>query len=640
MCGIAGILALDRGAAAAALGRMVCAQTHRGPDDEGSEIAEVGGVHAGLGQRRLAIIDLSPTGHQPMTHAGTGDLLTYNGEVYNFPDLRRELEGLGETFRGRSDSEVVLHALARWGEAALERLCGMYALAFVDRRNGRLLLARDPLGIKPLYIAEVGQPGERGHAVLFASEVRAIIASGLVRPEVDPAAAAGMLAFGAVQEPLTIFKGIRAVPPGAAVAIDLAGGKIGRARTVAQWRFPATRPEMDEGAAAAEVERTLETSVREHLVSDRPVGVFLSSGIDSTIVASLAARHTERLRTFTVGFADEPDLSEAPLTRQTAADLGVEHTEVQVTGAEALDATRAWLSALDQPSMDGLNVYVISRAVRRHGIIVALSGQGGDELFAGYSVFTDVLKAARAMRPLAWLPRHMRGGLASLATARRPAAVRFKAADMARSKGGLRELYFHRRRLMSDAQLAGLGLTPGGGAGGLGLDASFMPREALEEDLAIRGDPIATLSRLESRYYLGNTLLRDGDANGMAHGLEIRVPFLDRRMLAAAYAIPGRTLMPHGSADKHILRRAFGRYLRPELANQKKRGFVLPMRRWMQGPLRDQCDAALANLKRSGLVESGGVDAVWRDFQHDPESPIWTRALAMVVLGQYLHDRT
>jgi asparagine synthase (glutamine-hydrolysing) len=629
VCGIAGILSPDPVRARDALARMVPALAHRGPDGEGAVTVEMGGIHAALGMRRLAIIDLSPAGRQPMVHPATGDVLVYNGETYNFADLRAELEREGEGFRGQSDTEVVLHGLARWGPAAVDRVRGMYAWAFLDRRAGRLLLGRDPLGIKPLYMARAGAD------LLFASEVRGLLASGVVPRRIDRAGAASMLAYGAVQEPRTIFEGITAVPPGAVLAIDLAGGRVGEPRVISRWRFPAPDPSMDEARAVGAVRETLEASVRDHLVSDVPVGVFLSSGIDSTIVASLAARHAGRLRTFTVGFSEDPDLSEAPLAHRTAADLGVDHTEITVSGAEGLAGAEGWLSALDQPSMDGLNVYLISGAVRARGIVVALSGQGGDELFGGYSVISDVLRAARALRPLAWLPAGMRGGMAALATAGRAGAVRAKAIDMARARPDLLELYLHRRRLMSAAQLAALGLD----CPSLGLERSCVPPEAMrEEGLLVAGDPVASLSRLESRLYLGNTLLRDGDANGMSHGLEIRVPFLDRHMLELVYSIPGRVLMPRPRAGKHLLRAAFSGLIRPELANQRKRGFVLPMRRWMLGPLREPCEAFLGVLRGSGVVEPAGVDGVWQAFLREPQSPAWTRALTLCVLGRYLHD--
>jgi asparagine synthase (glutamine-hydrolysing) len=629
VCGIAGIIARDSGEVRRALAPMLTCQKHRGPDDEGSEVVELGGWAAGLGQRRLAIIDLTPAGHQPMVHPETGDVLTYNGELYNFQDLRAELEASGVRFRGHSDTEVILHGLARWGPAVIDRLCGMYALAWLDRRNRKLLLTRDPVGIKPLYLSRTPE------RLLFASEVRGLLASGMVERAVDPGAVAGVLAFGAVQEPRTILKGVTTVPRGAVLEFDLSGGTIGEARTVQRWRFPAPDPAVDEARAVGSLRETLDTSVRQHLISDVPVGVFLSSGVDSTILATLAARHTERLRTFTVGFADNPDMSEAPLTEKTARDLGVEHAEIQITGADALETARAWMRSQDQPSMDGLNVYVISKAVRERGIIVALSGQGGDELFGGYPSFAEVPLGVRRMKKITWLPRSVRAGAAVLATARRPAMVRFKAVDMARSRGDVRGLFFHRRRMLSDPQLEALGVS----AAALGLDENFVPHEALEADGEVAGDPVATISRLESRFYMGNMLLRDGDSNGMAHSLEIRVPFLDRRMLDLAYSVPGRVMLPTGRANKHLLRRAFGGMLRPELASQGKRGFTLPLKRWMLGPLRESCEGAVGHLKGTGLVRPQGVDSVWAAFLAEPESPIWSRALTLVVLGQYLKER-
>jgi asparagine synthase (glutamine-hydrolysing) len=294
----------------------------------------------------------------------------------------------------------------------------------------------------------------------------------------------------------------------------------------------------------------------------------------------------------------------------------------------------AWLRALDQPSMDGLNVFVISKAVRAQGVIVALSGQGGDELFGGYPSFTDVPRARALLGRVAWVPRPVRAGLATMATMRRPQVFRQKAADMAGSDGSVLALYLHRRRALSDAQLRELGIE----AAACGLDGYFLPPGAVD-GADTQADAIATISRLESRLYMGNMLLRDGDANGMAHSLEIRVPFLDRRVIDLAYTVPGSVMLPEGKANKHLIRRAFGDLIRPELAGLKKRGFVLPTRRWMMGPLREMCEGALSHLKGTGLLRADGVDWVWRSFLASPESPIWSRALTLVVLGSYLSRR-
>lgn len=630
MCGISGVVARSASLATSALGPMVLSQAHRGPDGQGLQVTDLGDVHVGFGHRRLAIIDLTETGQQPMTHPVTGDVLIYNGELYNHLELKQELEGRGVVFRGSSDTEVILHALVEWGPECVDRLKGMFAFAFLWKSQRRILLARDPLGIKPLYFATL--PG----VFAFASEVRSLVASGLVETEIDRRAMAGLLAYGAVQEPYTIFKQIRALEPGTVQMVELYPATVWTPRVIHRWSIPEPDAAIDERAAVETLRKTLDESVRDHLISDVPVGVFLSAGIDSTIIASLAARHNRNLRTFTVGFADNPDLSESEFTGRTAADLGLQHTDVQVTGAEAVDSTKSWLSSLDQPSMDGFNVYLIAQAVRAQGIKVALSGQGGDELFGGYASFRDVPNLVRTMSRISWLGSDLRGRMASMAMTGRAHAVKEKAGDLFRTNGSAHELYLQRRRLMSDSQLAALGID----STSLGLHRSFIPQETFDAIGAIAGDPVATVSRLESRLYMGNMLLRDGDANGMAHGLEIRVPFLDRRMLEMAYRIPGKIMLPEGKANKHLLRQAFGNFLRPELATMGKRGFILPIRRWMCDSLRPMCEEGLESLKTAGFVEKAGVDAIWQRFLGDPESQIWSRAFTLCVLGMYLKRQT
>src|SRR5262245_27614177 len=318
MCGIAGLLAEDAGLVRDTLPKMVAALAHRGPDDRGELYRPFGEQHLGLGHRRLSVLDLTAAAHQPMVHPGTGSCLVYNGELYNFARLRGELGG--DRFCGTGDTEVLLHALERWGPACLPRLEGMFAFAWLDARGGRLVLARDPLGIKPLYAYQ------RPWLLLFASEVGALLASGLVPHRLDRAAAAGLLAYGAVQQPLSIVESVRAVRPGHSEVF--VPGRAAPASS-AYFAFPPAPADARPADAAGEVRALLDQAVRDHLVSDVPVGVFLSSGLDSTVLAALASRHTPHLRSFTVGFTDQPDLSELGLAAGTARLLGLEHTEIR-----------------------------------------------------------------------------------------------------------------------------------------------------------------------------------------------------------------------------------------------------------------------------------------------------------------------
>jgi asparagine synthase (glutamine-hydrolysing) len=338
---------------------MMAAMVHRGPDDEGYEplpLGGDGGAIAGFGFRRLSILDLSPTGHQPMVNSATGDCLVFNGEIYNFRELRKELESRGVAFRSTGDTEVLLQALSTWGEAALEKLEGMFAFAFYEAKSRRILLARDPLGIKPLYVAQMPD------GLVFASEIRAVLASGLVSSDLDVAGIAGMLAYGAVQSPRTIYDRIRSFPAGASQWLD-AGAASGRVQSHPRryWSFPKTR-QLDGPALAAENVRTLlHFAVLKHLVADVPVGVFLSAGIDSTIIASFAREYTPQVTAFTVGFGAVHGEDEVDLAAATAKSLGVKHVAVQLGAANMPDKWHDWLASMDSPSVDGFNTYVVSR---------------------------------------------------------------------------------------------------------------------------------------------------------------------------------------------------------------------------------------------------------------------------------------
>lgn len=628
MCGISGMICSDLNIVQTACAAMSAAESHRGPDAVGLEVFPFDSQFLGLAHRRLSILDLSPLGGQPMTDPESGNVIVYNGEIYNFAKLRRELEHQGACFRGRSDTEVLLKALSQWGvHDALRRLEGMYAFAFLDARANVLTLARDPLGIKPLYVA-----GTKNCGIAFASEVRALLACGQIAKTLDRRGLAGFLAYGAAQHPFTLFEGVTSLPPGTFQQFTAASGGWTKSAPESFWRFP----ELDHGASECEaldcVRTELELAVRDHLVADVPVGVFLSGGLDSTILAGLAARHNGNTQTFTVGFSDQPDFSETQLAAETAARLGLPHVPINLPGREAEAAVVDWLAAADQPSIDGLNTFVISRAVRKLGIKVALSGLGSDELFGGYPSFRDVPRMARVGRRMAWCPRGVRRGAVAVATARKPRAVARKLSDMMAKGGSLSDLYFHRRRTLSDREMNDLRFSPLS----LGLTPHYQ-HPSLTGGFD-EGDAVRTISELESRFYQGNMLLRDSDVMGMAHGLEIRVPFLDRRLLDTVHALPGSVRLPPRAPGKHLLRGAFTDLLRPDLLDRPKTGFTLPLSRWMLGPLRGVCQQSLRACTEIAELPGPAVRRVWDEFVREPAGPQWTRALSLVALGNYVHS--
>jgi asparagine synthase (glutamine-hydrolysing) len=628
MCGIAGVIGEDRGRVETAVRRVSAAFRHRGPDDHGIEVVPFGDRWLGLAHRRLSILDLSPLGRQPMTHPPSGCRIVFNGEFYNFAALRREFELDGERFRSTSDTEVLLAGVARHGLPFVRRLEGMYAFAVYDPRDTSLTLARDPLGIKPLYTARTAD------GFVFASEVRAVLATGLVPPTPSRAAVAGFLAYGSVQQPLTLFERVRMLPAGSSQVVQPNDDGVTCSSPDVWWTPPRPDPTEASDAELARTTRTLlESAVRSHLLSDVPVGLFLSAGIDSSAVAGLAAREPG-VRAFTVGFSGQPDHDELTMATATARRLALPHTQIVIPCDEAEEAAVEWLVAADQPSMDGLNTFVISRAVRREGIKVALTGLGADELFGGYSSFRDVPRINTVIPAMKWLPAGGRNALVSVATAFRPQSVRDKLADMVRGPGGAASLTLQRRRVVSDRLLHSLGLN----APALGLNADWLPpggEPPTDADLGW------TVSATESRCYQGNMLLRDADANGMAHGLEIRVPFLDQRLVEFVNRLPGRVRFGHRSS-KWLLKAAAADLLPPDLLKRPKTGFTLPLQRWMLGPLRATCEAGFDALRTSGLVSPAGVSAVWHTFLTECRTQpwVWTRALTLAVLGDYLRRMT
>jgi asparagine synthase (glutamine-hydrolysing) len=631
MCGIVGAISLDRNRIEGAVRRAMRAMVHRGPDDEGYELfplsSEANGPACGFGFRRLAIVDLSPLGHQPMINARTGDAIVFNGEIYNFVALREKLLSHGCRFRSSGDTEVLLQALTEWGEDALALLDGMFALAFYHAASRRVLLARDPLGIKPLYTAEIGD------VFAFASEVRALLATRLIPPDLDPAGIAGYLAYGAPQDPLTVHRFIRSMPSATVRWID--AGSLGTpAQSRRYWRFPAAVPAVDETVALDRVRVHIQESVRLQSVCDVPYGVFLSGGIDSGTMAALARAKGEPPLTFAVGYEVPSGGDETAAAAETADYLGTRHYQTIIDNDWVTLQLREWLKAADRPSIDGLNTYIVSGAVKDRGVTVALSGLGADELFGGYPNFRRIPKLQRLLSAIAWLPASVRRAAAAAAVrlAPLPRSKRFKAMDLVSRGASALELAVLSRRLHDDATLALFGFN----AKPLGLSADFLPEAAYAALDTPCHDSFRAISEAEATLYMGNTLLRDADVNGMAHSLEIRVPFLGKNVVDYASSLPGTTRMPPGSAGKHLLRCAFADILPPFVFNRPKSGFSLPFAEWLFGPLRDQCEAAIEALAVCPAIDGEAVRRTWAHYTRDRTETHWSRPLSLVVLGAYL----
>src|SRR3954451_5254826 len=413
MCGIFGIADHKTRVPEGVLERATQSLAHRGPDDSGTIlIQDFAGFRSeiGLGNRRLAILDLSPLGHQPMHDRGTGNWIVYNGEIYNFREVRDELEKLGSTFVSHSDTEVVLRSYARWGEECVERFSGMFDFALWDAREHKLFLARDPMGIKPLYYAQAGS------YFIFASEVRSLLGTGLVPVRIDPAGLTNYLTFGSAYDPLTLIEGINDLPAGNTLT-----WKAGELRKRSYWDLVDSSQSSDgkgqlsaeeDELSSGELRELLEHAVRSQLVSDVPLGVFLSGGIDSSALVSILARGGVTPSTFSLVFR-EADFSEAQHSRAIASKFRTDHHEINVSQTDVLAAIPDALRAMDQPTMDGINTYFLSRETRKAGVKVALSGLGGDEVFGGYGTFRTVPRMERFAQLWKYVPRALRAPAAS-----------------------------------------------------------------------------------------------------------------------------------------------------------------------------------------------------------------------------------
>ncbi|SRR5579884_131780 len=617
MCGICGVYqerASDPALLAAATTRMAAALAHRGPDDEGVWVDPAGRI--ALGNRRLAIIDLSPAGHQPMTDPSGQVVLTYNGEIYNFRELRRELEASGYRFRSHTDTEVILALYLRDGLEMCRRLRGMFALALWDGRSERLVLARDRLGIKPLYYAH------RDGRWLFASEIRAIRASGLVSPTVNPRALVAFLCLGSVPGPTTAFEDVWELPPASMLTVRGTGPSEVRR----YWDMPGPAPtERDAAAAAEELRERLRDAVACHLVSDVPLGVFLSGGVDSgALVAMMYESGHARIRTFSIRFP-ELQFDEGAEAARVAARYGTEHAAREIRGEDVAADLDQIVAAMDQPTIDGVNTYYVSRLARESGTIVALSGIGGDELFCGYPSFGLVPRVLAWQRMGARLP--VGRSIVAAVLAAIPSYRSAKLRESLQQAPTIQSAYLTVRGLLTREELIDL-LTPGPlRDAARELDAAFALGGFAP---ALPDDPLAATAVLEMRGYMHNQLLRDTDAMSMAHSVEVRVPFLDHPLVEFALGLP-RSIRADGRPPKWLLLKALGHHVHRG-PSRSKRGFTFPLGAWLRGSLRD---AVADAIRRSATVFR--PEAVHRlQARFEAGRVHWSRLWAIVVLSRWL----
>src|SRR6476659_2640469 len=613
MCGIAGLLDLERRSGSQeleALGRAMAARlNHRGPDAHGLWAdAEAGVV---LGHTRLSIVDLSPAGAQPMVSSCGACVLSYNGEIYNAGDLRPELEARGRRFKGHSDTEVIVEAIAEWGvKPTVERLIGMFAFALWDRRDRTLALVRDRLGIKPLYY------GRQNGRLVFASELKAFEVLPNWRPDLNRDALAAYLRLAYVPSPHSIYRGIDKLAPGHLASIDANGNvEISAYWSVEQAveRGKSARFEVSDREATDTLEMLLGDAVGRRLVADVPLGAFLSGGIDSSAVAAMMRmRSNAPVRTYSIGFKEE-GFDEAPHARAVAAHLGTEHTELYVSPVEAQGVIPELPTIYDEPFADSSQVptYLLSKLTREH-VTVALSGDGGDELFAGYTRHRFARLASGIPAPIG---RALACGLgvagpalwervfSLLPAERRPSLAgdkMLKTASMLREggKGAYRSLVSAWDRPESIAKLGRESMGP-----------IFDPAVA-----AALPDALDRMQYLDTLTYLPDDILTKVDRASMAVALEVRVPILDHRVVEFSWRLPQRFKMRRGRG-KWLLRQVLYRHVPKQLVERPKSGFAIPIASWLRGPLKPWAAELLSEkrLVEGGLFDPAQILARWRE---------------------------
>jgi len=630
MCGIAGIVApqLNPELRESAVARMVQRQQHRGPDDRGMHSAGP----ATLGMCRLAIIDPA-NGHQPMLSPDGRFSLIFNGAIYNHRELRPGLAQRGWNFKTNCDTEVLLAAFVLEGPACLGRLRGMYAFAVWDALEQELFAARDPLGIKPLYYSRLANGG-----MVFASEVNALLASGLIAREIDPASVGEYLAWFSVPAPRTIYRGIANLPPGHSLLVDASG----RVKTEAWWHLPAPT---DPGLAAANyhdfvhgLRHQLEDSIRAHRVADVPVGAFLSGGMDSTAIVGLMTKSgASRLKTFSLVFG-EAAFSEQASARLAAETFGTDHHEEVITGARVAADLPRILASFDQPTGDGLNTYYASQTARQGGVTVALSGLGGDELFGGYPSFRDLPRLNHLLPLWRKMPRSMRASIVDRLRAAPNVRAR-KLADFLAHARDLHELSSLQRRVLPETVRLSL-LSPDTQA----LARRLGPNHPMLDDFAyelVGADAFQIISAWELRTYMADVLLRDSDVFSMVHSLELRVPFVDRVLLEWLWPQPA-WFKYDPRFQKKALADATADIVPTAIRNRRKQGFTLPFSHWMRADLRPFLEDTFSPSSLAGCpwLEPVAAAQVWADYKTQTDTRAWSRVWTLAVLIAFANRRS
>lgn len=625
MCGINGIYGLASEQVKEKIGRMNDAMRHRGPDDQGVFVKE----RIALGHRRLSIIDLSAAGHQPMASFDGRYQIVYNGELYNFRELKLELQrvvsGSGQQsyfFQTNTDTEVIIAAYARWGSDCLKRFNGMFAFAIWDTVKNELFIARDRLGIKPLYYFYTA--GVLG----FSSEIRSLLAAEIIPKKLDADALVDYMRYQTVHAPSTIVKGVKMLLPGH--FLELKEEKLVIKK---YWDLnDSIKRDADNKtyeAVCADVNNLLTKAVERRLIADVPFGAFLSGGIDSSAIVGLMSKvSSDRIKTFTVTF-DESEFSEAKYANLIAKKFNTDHHELKLNPSDFLAELPHALKSMDHPSGDGPNSYVVSKATKNAGITMALSGLGGDELFAGY----DVFNRASSLNRKGWInlfPQFSRSLGGTILSKVKPGIASEKIAELLKQpKVGFHSFYPLSRQVLSDKKIMEL------------LRTSELPANKvaafLEQQTAQPANHnLAEVSIAEISTYMQNVLLRDTDQMSMAHALEVRVPFIDYTLVEYVLGIPDK--YKGMITPKKLLVDSLGDLLPSEIVNRPKMGFTFPWKNWMKMELKSFCEQRMKSLSLRKEFEKEAVLKLWTGFLADDPRISWSRVWHLVVLENWLQE--
>ncbi len=613
MCGINGILCLNKNIKPDknSILKMNAGMIHRGPDSGDIFINK----NIALGHRRLSIIDLSDAGKQPMTDNSGRYTMVYNGELYNYKQLKNELENYN--FKTGTDSEVLLATYIEKKEKTPEKLDGMFAFAVWDNINESLFLTRDPLGIKPLYyyIDE--------NYFIFSSEIRAILNSELVERKLNKNAISDYLRYQTVHAPETMVKDIKMLMPGKFIFIEKGKLKLGEYCNLNnQETLPFTD---DKETVKKNISKLLYASTEKRMMSDVPFGAFLSGGIDSSIIVGLMSQISNRkVNTFSVTFNEEK-FSEAKYARQIAKQFNTEHTEIKLSPKDFLNIIPEAIKAFDHPSADGINSYIVSKVTKQAGITMALSGLGGDELFAGYDIFKRIHKLYGNKAVFA-LPRSIRKLAGNTIYKLHKSTSTKKIKDILSIKNlNLPDIYSVSRQVFSEEKIAEL------------INNDLINKNKVKE---ITGEfkpkkkyLLTAVSLSEINTYMQNILLRDTDQMSMASSLEVRVPFLDRELVNYVLSIPDNIKFPHSA--KQLLTDSVG-FLPDNIVNRPKMGFLLPWENWLKNELYDFAEKKIVELSKNGIFTENKVKELWHNFLNKDKEVKWAKIWLLISLQNYI----